>query len=68
MKKAIVIGGIVFLFLMAVSPCLAAEPTRIHVLMMASATGKGLPEMIADFESKRQWSGRLEQFDLKVEI
>lgn len=52
MKKVLVIAGIVLLCLMTVFPCLAAEPTRIHVLMMASASGQGLNEMVADFEKK----------------
>ena len=52
MKKVFIIGGIVGLILIQAFLCLAAEPTKIRVLMMASAAGKGLPEMVADFESK----------------
>jgi multiple sugar transport system substrate-binding protein len=59
MKKTIVIAGIMLLCLMMVFPCLAAEPTKIRVLMMASASGQGLDEMAADFEKQHP--------DIKVE-
>lgn len=52
MKRIVLIGAVVLLAVMTVLPCLAAEQIKIHVLMMASATGKGLDEMVADFESK----------------
>ncbi len=65
MKKAFLLLGIISLSLLAISPCWSsgqqaeppgakaqAEPSEINVLLMASATGTGLNDMLADFESK----------------
>ncbi len=65
MKKSLLLMGIIFLLLVTVFPCWSGgkqeeqavedkkpEPVEIHVLLMASATGRGLPDMVADFESK----------------
>jgi len=57
-EKSVSNRSLVCLFLMMVSPCLAAEPTKIRVLMMLRSR-EGLPEMVADFESKHP--------DIKVE-
>ena len=65
MKKAFLLLGIISLSLLAISPCwssgqqaeptaieVPAEPSEINILLMASATGTGLKDMLADFESK----------------
>jgi multiple sugar transport system substrate-binding protein len=65
MRKVFLVLGIISLSLLAVSTCWSggqqsgqvaveepAEPSEINVLLMASAAGTGLNDMLADFESK----------------
>lgn len=59
MKNVVFTATVVLVCLLMIVPCLAAEQTKIHVLMMASAAGKGLDGMVADFEEKHP--------DIKVE-